>query len=96
MDYCGETIGIRVSDDRKQCCVIVNYSSGWKTLDSVYDISQLPYTDTYSRPLSVLDFACEMLGLQNPAAREQLQEWARTIETPASAASATICGQLTT
>ena len=80
MDYCGDIIGIRVSEDQLLCWVIFKYGSQWDTVGDSSPVRDLaPFELQAGGPYSALRLAWTVLSHQNPHAKSELQELIRTV-----------------
>jgi hypothetical protein len=76
MDFTAGRIGIRVSEDRKICWVIVREDSGWKVFGEAFQLREVPRASDsrIAGHESVLTLACKLLEIENPALTQLLRD----------------------
>ena len=75
MDYCGDSVGIRVSEEQLLCWVILRHGTHWDTLGDAHPIGDLAAFDVQTgSPYSPLKLAWKALGYRNPKAQSDLRE----------------------
>jgi hypothetical protein len=75
MDYLGDHVGIRISENHKECWVMFKRTTGWVQSTHRYLVEEIPMVDNPTKVLSSLDLACMILSDRNPEIRQQLREF---------------------
>lgn len=74
-DYNGRWVGIRISNDERECWVITQNPNGdWQLRSPAFPTSEIPETDIGQGPLSFLQLALALIAHENGPARGELRD----------------------
>ena len=94
MDYCGDGIGIRLSEEQGRCWIIFKYGTRWDTYGDAHPLGDLLACDLQTEsPYSPLRLAWTVLSCQNPQGQSDLWELINRAKKP-PAEGAVMSGEL--